>query len=409
MILFVLTIAEALPVLGVFIPGHLIVMFGGFLAYLGILRLDAVIVVALLGSVIGDLLAYIIGWKFGHDFIMRYGRFFFFNQARYEKTKILVQEHAGKTLIMGRFGSFARAVSAFIAGTSKIKFSKFILFAVLGGIVWSGSAVLIGYIFGQSFETASKYFGRFILAAVIVIIFLIIGYRLLNKRKHVFARFHVFYLILNGLSVYIFSKMAEDYFDKESTFKLDYWLDGRIHLLWQPWLNKLMVFITDIFQPAVLFSVILAASFYLLIKKKLYQAIFIFLGAGGGLVLGAVAKRLIGRPRPTGGFVLESGFSFPSQHSLMAIIFFTLILFFYLEKIHRRWLKYLFISSNLFLIFLVSFSRIYLKVHWFSDLLAGLALGLFWLTFLILVFRIIDQLASPSSKLFKFIKKNSPE
>ena len=311
----------------------------------------------------------------------------------------MVLEHAGKTLIIGRFGAFTRAVSAFIAGASKVKFFRFIFFAVAGGAAWASSSVLVGYIFGQGFAVAAKYFGRFIVIAIVAIILIILGYRLLDKRRHIFVKYHVYYLTLNALPIYVFSKMVEDYFDKESTYRFDLWLNQNIHLIWQPWLNKLMILISAVLSPEVLFTVALVAAVYFFIKRKRYQASLIFMSTAGGLVLGAITKWLVNRPRPLGGLIQETGLSFPSQHSLMALIFFSLVLFIFAEKIKNQWLRNLFIAGDIFLIILVGFSRIYLKVHWFSDALAGFALGLFWLTFLILVFRIIVSL----------IKRNNPE
>ena len=399
LILFFSAVVETLPVLGTFIPGHAVVFFSGFLAYAGIFRLDAAIAVAFAGALTGDLLAYIIGRKYGHDFMVRYGKYFFLNQERFEKTKRMVLEHAGKTLIIGRFGAFTRAVSAFIAGASKVKFFRFIFFAVAGGAAWASSSVLVGYIFGQGFAVAAKYFGRFIVIAIVAIILIILGYRLLDKRRHIFVKYHVYYLTLNALPIYVFSKMVEDYFDKESTYRFDLWLNQNIHLIWQPWLNKLMILISAVLSPEVLFTVALVAAVYFFIKRKRYQASLIFMSTAGGLVLGAITKWLVNRPRPLGGLIQETGLSFPSQHSLMALIFFSLVLFIFAEKIKNQWLRNLFIAGDIFLIILVGFSRIYLKVHWFSDALAGFALGLFWLTFLILVFRIIVSL----------IKRNNPE
>ncbi|MDO8668246.1 MAG: bifunctional DedA family/phosphatase PAP2 family protein [bacterium] len=392
LILFLSAVVETLPVLGTFIPGQTIVIFGGFLAWLGVLRLDAVIIVAASGAIVGDLLAYVIGRKYGHDFIAHYGKHFFLNHERFEKTKKLVEENAGKTLVIGRFSPFTRAVAAFIAGISKVKFPRFIFFAVSGGIVWAVSAVLVGYIFGQGFETASKYFGRFIIAALIAIILALLGYRLLNKRRQIFAKYHVYYLTLNVFSIYIFSKMVEDYFDKESTYRFDLWLSQNIHSLYQPWLDKTMILISTVFSPEILLAAVMVIAVYFFIKRQKYQAGLIFMSGAGGLVLGTIAKWLINRPRPEAGLVMETGLSFPSQHSLMALIFFSLVLFIFTEKIYNRWLKYLFIAGNIFLILLVGFSRIYLKVHWFSDVMAGFALGLFWLTFSILIFRIITQM-----------------
>lgn len=397
LLLFLLTIIEALPILGSFVPGQTLVMFGGFLAYLGVLRLDAVMSVAAVGAVVGDLLAYVIGRKYGHDFMVHYGKYFFLNQARYEKTRRLVQEHAGKTLVVGRFSPFTRALAAFVAGLSRVKFSRFIFFAVAGGVGWAVVSVLVGYIFGQGFVIASKYFGRFVLIAIIAIILIIYGYRFLDKRKHIFAKYHVYYLTLNVLSIYVFGKMAEDYFDRESTYGFDLWLDEGIHLIWQPWLNKLMALVTNLFSPAVLGAVALAAVIYFFIKRQKLGAGLVLIGAGGGLILGEALKWLVGRPRPTAGLIETGGFSFPSGHALMALIFFVLILYIFTEKIKNKWQRYLFMAGNLGLIFLVGFSRIYLKVHWFSDVVAGWALGLFWLTFLILVFRVMAWLFEKKS------------
>jgi undecaprenyl-diphosphatase len=408
LIIFVSAMVEALPIFGSFFPGQTVVIFSGFLAWLGILRLDVVIVVAASGAIIGDLLAYIIGRKYGHDFIVRYGKYFFLNQERFEKTKRLVQEHAGKTLVIGRFSPFTRAVAAFIAGISKVKFSRFIFFAVSGGIVWATSSVLVGYIFGQGFATASKYFGRFIIIAIVVIILIILGYRLLDKRRHIFAKYHIYYLCLNALSIYIFSKMVEDYFDKESTYGFDFWLGQNIYLIWQPWLNKLMILISAVLSPEVLFMIALVAAVYFFIKRQWYKAGLIFMSMGGGLVLGEIFKRLINRPRPIGGLIQETGLSFPSQHANLALIFFSLALFVFVKKINNKRLKYLFVAGNLLLILSVGFSRIYLKAHWFSDVMAGFVLGLFWLTFLILAFRIMIKLFKDYPDFLKFIKKNNP-
>lgn len=391
-IIFLAAIAETLPIFGTFIPGHTIIILGGLLVNIGVFRLEAVMVAAAAGVIIGDLLAYYIGRKFGYDFVVRYGKYFFLNEEKYKKTKKLVAEHAGKALIIGRFSPFTRALAAFLAGIYKIKFPKFIFYSIIGGAGWAVLSVFLGYLMGQGFEGAAKYFGRVVLAAIILIVLIFLAYRALNKRKQVFVRKHSLYLALNAMAIYAFSKMAEDYFDKEATYHFDLWLTQNMASVWQPWLNKLMIFITNIFSPESLLVVALLAATYFFLKKNWYKAALIFMSSTGGLILGAIIKRLVNRPRPLNGLILEDGLSFPSQHSLMAVIFFSLIIFLFNEKIKNKLLRRLFIFSNLLLIILVGFSRVYLKVHYFSDCLAGFALGLFWLTFLILIFAVIIKL-----------------
>lgn len=137
LIIFITAISEALPILGTFIPGHTIIILGGLLAKIGIFKLGAVMAVASAGVVTGDLLAYYIGRKFGYDFVVRYGKYFFLNEEKYNKTKDLVSEHTGKALIVGRFSPFTRAVSAFLAGIYKIKFPKFVFYSIVGGVSWA--------------------------------------------------------------------------------------------------------------------------------------------------------------------------------------------------------------------------------------------------------------------------------
>lgn len=391
-IIFISAIAEALPAVGSFFPGHTVVILSGFFAQLGVLRLDAAVFTAASGAIIGDLLGYIIGRAYGHEFISRYGRYFFFNRNKYEKTEQLVRDHAGKTLIFGRFSPFTRAFAPFIAGSSKVKFLKFIIFAVLGGLIWAGSSVLIGYIFGQSFSAAARYFGWIITIAIMAIILLVLTYRYLDRKKHVFLKNHLIFLLLNAVSIYIFAKMVENYFGKKSAYSLDLWLTQNLSLVREPWLNKLMTLISAVFSPEILLALTLAAAVYYYAKKHWYRAALIFFSSAGGAALGAALKNLIARPRPSGGLVEEIGYSFPSQHANLAMIFFSLMILLSGEKIKKNWLKNLFMAGNLALILLVGFSRFYLKVHYPSDVIAGYALGLFWFTLLILIFRTIIKL-----------------
>ena len=380
-------ILEANPLTGLIVPGMTIVIIGGFLAKLGILDIGDVIFISALGAILGDLIGYLLGRKYGYSFISGYGKYFFFKKEYFDKTKKLMHHHTGKAIIIGRFNSLTRAFAPFVAGSTNVSFPKFIWYNIIGGISWAVSFVLIGYIFGKSYEVASKYIGRFIFIAIVLSILIIFAYGFINKRKHIFSKYHLRILAINLASLYLFSKMIEDVADKELVTRIDIWINAKITLLWTPLLNKLMLFITYIMNPfsLIILSIILFGA--LIYKKKWYYYLLLVFSLSGGLLFEFLTKLIIHRARPENALIQVPGYSFPSGHATMAIIFFSLLLYSFKDDIKNKILKNAFVLTNIILFLFVGFSRVYLNAHWFSDVIAGFALGLFWLTLLILVFK----------------------
>lgn len=112
----------------------------------------------------------------------------------------------------------------------------------------------------------------------------------------------------------------------------------------------------------------------------------------GGLLFEFLTKLIIQRPRPMNALISAPGYSFPSGHATMAMIFFALIIYAYKDDLEKGWRRNSFIVANIMLFLLVGLSRIYLNVHWTSDVIAGWSLGLFWLTLMILLLQIIMAL-----------------
>jgi len=182
-IIFFATIFESFPLIGLVIPGQTIVILGGFFAKLHILDVGDVMWIVALGAFIGDSIGFYIGHKYGYSFLKRYGKYFYFKEKHYNRIKKLVHKHTGKTLIIGRFNPLARVFVPFITGSSKITFFKFLFYDIIGCISWAVSSVLLGFVFGASFEVISRYIGRIVTIITIVVILIIYFYYFMSKRN----------------------------------------------------------------------------------------------------------------------------------------------------------------------------------------------------------------------------------
>jgi undecaprenyl-diphosphatase len=127
---------------------------------------------------------------------------------------------------------------------------------------------------------------------------------------------------------------------------------------------------------------------YLFYRHYRNEALLLAGAMLGEFLIVAILKRLIDATRPLNGILQETGFSFPSGHATAAVVFLGLLTYFIWQHFTSRNAKVL---SGIFLVLIslvVGFSRIYLNVHWLSDVLGAYALGIFWLTFSIVAFRL---------------------
>lgn len=127
----------------------------------------------------------------------------------------------------------------------------------------------------------------------------------------------------------------------------------------------------------------------ILFLQREYKKILLFIFGSGFAILCAVGiKFLVHRDRPDSVyfFIPEDGYSFPSSHALVAPVFYGLITFFIYKKCAKVWQKTLLVCTYLSLITLVSFSRVYLGVHWASDVVAGSLLGSAFVMLLLIFF-----------------------
>lgn len=172
----------------------------------------------------------------------------------------------------------------------------------------------------------------------------------------------------------IFGALAEDVWMKES-FSWDAPLMLAVHRLSAPWLDQFMIFITRIGSPG-LYLLTPLTILWLWRRRRHHAAIALAVSVAGAGLLSAALKIIFARPRPAvfPPLTVESTYSFPSGHTLVSIAYFGFIAYLLLQEKHR---VAALVASLLAV--LIAVSRIYLGVHYPSDVLGSLSIGLLWL------------------------------
>jgi undecaprenyl-diphosphatase len=148
-------------------------------------------------------------------------------------------------------------------------------------------------------------------------------------------------------------------------------------------LDAVMVEITALGTGTVVFMIVAVASLFLVLTQHKYSALLLLVSTFGGLVLNGVLKLGFNRPRPT--IVVHAvqtvSSSFPSGHAMSSAIVYSTVAYL-AARLHKRWwARVLVMAAALILIVLICFSRLYLGVHYPSDVFAGVLVGLAWAAF----------------------------
>jgi undecaprenyl-diphosphatase len=145
-------------------------------------------------------------------------------------------------------------------------------------------------------------------------------------------------------------------------------------------LDAAMIEITALGTGTVVLMIVIVAALFLVLTQHKYSAILLLVSAFGGLVLNGVLKLGFDRPRPSIFIpaVNTVSSSFPSGHAMSAAIVYSTVAYL-AARLHRSlWARLVVMLAALVLIVLICFSRLYLGVHYPSDVIAGVSIGLAW-------------------------------
>ena len=131
-----------------FLPGDALIFTIGLLAQEGSLNIYLVIPLLIFAAIIGDNLNYFVGKRFG-EYIMNSEKDFFIKKKHLEKAKDFFDKNGKNSIIIARFVPVIRTIVPFLCGSTKVKYSTFLSFSMIGAVLWVGVIGLLGYNLGK--------------------------------------------------------------------------------------------------------------------------------------------------------------------------------------------------------------------------------------------------------------------
>ena len=131
-----------------FLPGDALIFTIGLLAQEGSLNIYLVIPLLIFAAILGDNLNYYVGKRFG-EYIINSEKDFFIKKKHLEKAKDFFDKNGKNSIIIARFVPVIRTIVPFLCGSTKVKYSTFLSFSMIGAVLWVGVIGLLGYNLGK--------------------------------------------------------------------------------------------------------------------------------------------------------------------------------------------------------------------------------------------------------------------
>jgi membrane protein DedA with SNARE-associated domain len=142
--------------LGIPFPGETMLIAAALYAgYTHQLNIAGIVIAAAAGAIVGDNIGFGIGHWGGYRLLLRYGRYIRIDAGRIKLARYLFQRHGGKVVFFGRFVSVLRTYAAFLAGTARMPWRRFLVFNASGGIIWATGYGVGAYLAGDRINKLS--------------------------------------------------------------------------------------------------------------------------------------------------------------------------------------------------------------------------------------------------------------
>lgn len=410
--------AESLALVGMILPGAALMFGVGALVGSGVLELWPTLAWAAAGAIAGDGVSFWLGKRFHQRIRVMWP----FNRypLLFARSTDFFHRHGTKSIIFARFIGPLRPIVPVVAGMLDMPNRRFFAANVISGIFWAPVYVLPGMVFAASLGIAAEVATRLaVMVGLVILLVLVAGwlvralFRLLHpralpiiQRTLEWSRLHpvagklpaalldpahpeargltLMALILLAATLsftLLLAALGGDVINNIDSFALN-----GLQALRTPWGDQLMVLFTELGDAAVLAPLFAALLGWLLWKRR-WMAAAHWCGATlFALALTVALKWSTEITRPNDIYTGIGALSFPSGHSALSVVVygFLAVLIAREVRVSLRWLVYALFAG---LIIAIAFSRLYLGVHWLSDVTGGLSLGLIWVALLGIAYR----------------------
>jgi membrane protein DedA with SNARE-associated domain len=401
---------------GLIAPGETVVVLAGAVAGQGATSVVLTIGVVWLCAFLGDTCSFYLGEKLGRDWVLRHGPRLRITPERFGQVEDYFANHGGKTILVGRFIGLVRALAPFIAGSSGMPYRQLAPYSILGTGMWATLFTLLGYFASKNIDAVLANSEHALLAFAVIVGLIVAGivaYRWLKvpanrdrlaagmekrpvlrnllavgRRLQPQARFLVNRLTPGGLGLefttalaalavgsYVAIAYALTVDDAPGPTTGDTTAADFVSHLRADWLTSLAKVLTALGSWEAIVVATLATAVWLGARRAWAEVVVLVLGTIAILWGTDLIKEAVARPRPPDGIVSAPGFSYPSGHASHSVVYTWIAVTIAIRVRPGMSRGTALVVAGILLTAAIGLSRVYLGVHWMSDVSGGWALG----------------------------------
>lgn len=364
--------------------------------------------VTTLSSVIGGVFGYYIGKRLGKPILKK-----LFKEEKIDKVGYYFSKYGGWSIVIAGFTPIPYKIFTIAAGVFNINLFTFIFASFIGrGMRFLLEGLMIFYLGDSAKYIISNYFEYITIGVASVIIIIYVLYRNLKKQNIIkinfakyriklvnkFTKFHnkyrivdqtAFYvyttIVLSIFALFVFMELTEDNFIHQN-YSFDFYVLNQILPIRNEYLNSFFKAVTTLGNFESIFTLSIVAIVYMVNNNHKRFAKFFAMNITLVWVFNEVLKAIFKRPRPDVIYRLveAKGYSYPSGHAMISLAF-ALVFVYYLHELNKN--KNIFTWFIIILALIIGISRIYLGVHYITDVLSGWAVAIIYFTTSILIYK----------------------